>query len=81
MLLHYDAKAKAFAPAEKATFLVKTREGTPALLFVGVEVKDDSLKPGQGSLEGDNELKPVAFFKGRRFALKQLIELPEQPKQ
>ncbi|MEX0728728.1 MAG: hypothetical protein WD065_20815, partial [Planctomycetaceae bacterium] len=81
LLLHYDAEKEAFAPAETATFLIKSREGTPVLLFVGIEVKDDSLKPGKGRFEGDSELNPVSFYKGRRFGLKQFEELPETPKE
>jgi Carboxypeptidase regulatory-like domain len=51
----------------KASFLIITREGTPMLLHVGIPVLDDSLKPG-GISTGDDELRPIAFRKGRRFA-------------
>ena len=67
LLLHYDRKAESFDPKETATFLFITREGTPGVLFVGVEIQDNSQKPG-GSSTGDNELNPIHFFKGRRFA-------------
>ena len=50
-----------------ATFLAITREGTPLLLFLGVPVYDDSLQPG-GVAQGDNELRTIAFRKGRKFA-------------
>ena len=69
LLLHYDRERKEIAPAEIATFLFVTREGTPGLLFIGIEVKDDSLQPG-GVYDGDHELNPVAFRKGRRFGFK-----------
>jgi hypothetical protein len=41
---------------------------------VGVEVFDDTLKPG-GISKGDNELNPVAFNKGRRFGWREFEEL------
>ena len=66
LLMHYDKRAEALDPKATATFLYFTREGTPGLLFVGVEVQDDSLKPG-GPAVGDAELQPIAFRKGRRF--------------
>ncbi|HUY92415.1 MAG TPA: M56 family metallopeptidase [Pirellulales bacterium] len=66
LLLHYDKRTDAFDPKATATFLYITREGTPGLLFVGVEVQDDSLQPG-GFLAADPELDGVAFRKGRRF--------------
>ena len=52
---------------DTASFLVLTREGTPALVFLGIQVHDDSLQAG-GVAQGDNELRPIAFRKGRRFA-------------
>jgi hypothetical protein len=77
LLLHYDREHKRFEPKETATFLFKTREGTAGLLFVGIDVHDDSLQPG-GVSRGDNELEPVAFYKGRRFAWTPFEELPEK---
>jgi hypothetical protein len=74
-LLRYDPKTESFDPKESTTFLYVTREGTPGLLFVGVEVTDDSQKPG-GFSTGDNELNPVHFFKGRRFGWSSFDELP-----
>jgi hypothetical protein len=73
LLLHRDKESKAFDPRAIASFLYITSEGTPGLLFVGIEVQDDSLKPG-GRSEGDNELKPIAFRKGRRFGFKNFTE-------
>ncbi len=69
LLLHYDRERKQIDAEGIASFLFVTREGTPGLLFIGIEVKDDSLQPG-GVYDGDNELNPVAFRKGRRFGFK-----------
>ena len=76
-LLHRDQEKQRFEPEEIATFLFKTSDGTPGLLFVGIEVHDDSLQPG-GRLDAgkDSELDPVAFHKGRRFAFHYFEELP-----
>ena len=74
LLFHYDEATKSIAPLETASFLFITRHGTPGLLYVGIEVQDDSLKPG-GFAMGDNELNPVAFYKGRRFGFTLLDEL------
>ena len=41
--------------------------GRSVPLFVGVEVKDNSQKPGAVSTK-DDELNPVHFITGRRFA-------------
>ncbi len=74
LLLHFDKQTDSLDPKATATFFYTTREGTPGLLFVGVEVKDDSLKPG-GVRQGDDELSPIAFMKGRRFAYSEFEEL------
>ncbi len=66
LLLHSDRNKAIVEPKRSATFLFKTREGTPGLLFVGIEVRDDSQKPG-GAINGDVELQPIGFSKGRRF--------------
>lgn len=79
MLLHYDRETQSFAPEKIATFLYRTREGTPGLLYVGVEVRDDSLKPG-GLVQGDTELQPIAFSKGRRFGWTPLAESSNEAK-
>lgn len=55
-------------PFGKASYLAITREGTPIMLYVGIQVLDDSLKPGGFIGDDDRELDPVAFHKGRRFA-------------
>ena len=74
LLLHRDEESNTFDPQATATFLYITREGTPGLLFVGIEVQDDSLQPG-GRIEGDLELMPIAFRKGRRFGFKNFVEI------
>jgi hypothetical protein len=66
LLLHCDRESGSYAPESKATFLFTTREGTPGLLFVGIEVRDTNVK--LGPLRGDSERNPSHFFKGRRFA-------------
>lgn len=53
-----------------------SRHGTPALIRLGIEVHDNTLKPGLPSV-GDNELNPRAFRKGRRFAVRLLNEVAE----
>lgn len=73
LLLHRDQKSGQVDPQAIASFLYITHEGTPGLLFVGVEVQDDGLKAG-GVVQGDNELRPIAFRKGRRFGLKNFAE-------
>lgn len=57
---------------EPATFFYLTRQGTPGILYLGIQVQDDSLQPG-GVTTGDNELDPVAFQKGRRFGISYLV--------
>jgi beta-lactamase regulating signal transducer with metallopeptidase domain/5-hydroxyisourate hydrolase-like protein (transthyretin family) len=74
LLLHRDKQTKAIDAKATAPFFYITREGTPGLLFVGIEVKDDSQKRGI-TIQGDYELNPTAFCKGRRFAFKEFEEL------
>lgn len=74
LLLHFDKQTGSIDPKAIAPFFFITREGTPGLLFVGIEVKDNSLKPG-GITQGDNELDPIAFEKGRRFGFVDFEEL------
>jgi beta-lactamase regulating signal transducer with metallopeptidase domain len=74
LLFHHDRTTEAIDPKSIGSFLYLTREGTPGLLYVGIEVKDDSLKEGIITT-GDDELDPVAFRKGRRFAFTHLEEL------
>jgi beta-lactamase regulating signal transducer with metallopeptidase domain len=66
LLASFDAAKVRYLPEETATFLFRTREGSYGAIFVGVEVHDDSLKPG--GVASDDELSPIAFRKGRRFA-------------
>ena len=77
ILARFDSLRGRYVPGETATFLFQTREGGYGDIFVGVEVYDDSQKPG-GISQGDDELNPVAFNKGRRFAYS-LISAPEPP--
>ncbi len=74
LLLHRDKQTKAIDAKATAPFFYITTEGTPGLLFVGIEVKDDSQKRGI-TIQGDYELNPTAFCKGRRFAFKEFEEL------
>lgn len=75
-LLHRNHEEEKFDPDEPATFLFRTKDGTPGLLFVGVEVLDDSQKPGGIMLaDEDLELSPIAFKKGRRFGFKFFEEI------
>lgn len=74
LLLHVDPATKTPDPKATAPFLYVTRRGTPGVLYVGIAVTDDSLKPG-GVQQGDHELQPVAFYKGRRFGFTDFEEL------
>jgi hypothetical protein len=76
LLARYDATRKQYVPEETGAFLFQTREGGYGAIFVGIEVHDNSLKPG-GFSSGDFELDPVAFYKGRRFAYS-LITGPDE---
>lgn len=73
LLLHFDRGSGSLDPQATATFLFITREGTPGLLFVGVEVKDTNVKLG-APMSGDTELESSHFLKGRRFAWELLEE-------
>lgn len=78
LLLHFDADKQAIDPRATAPFFYITREGTPGLLFVGIEVKDDSLKPGMkhgAARPADHELDPIDFNKGRRFGYSEFEEV------
>lgn len=76
LLFYFDRQKESFAPASTAAFLFITREGTPGLIFVGVEVTNtDDYKTGVVS-KGDNELNPIHFRKGRRFGWTAFEEVP-----
>ncbi|MGB7342718.1 MAG: carboxypeptidase-like regulatory domain-containing protein [Pirellulaceae bacterium] len=62
-----------------APFFIVTAEESPVLFFLGIEVNDDSLKPGR-PIQGDSELDPVAFRKGRRYGMS-LFKPMETPKE
>ena len=71
-LLFQDGESGQIDPQKNAPFFFVTRERTPGVLYIGIPVIDDSLKPG-GFMNGDNDLDPVAFSKGRRFGFEELI--------
>lgn len=71
-LLFRDNQSGKIDPQKNAPFFFVTREGTPGVLYVGIPVIDDSLKPG-GATNGDNDLDPVSFRKGRRFGVEGLV--------
>jgi beta-lactamase regulating signal transducer with metallopeptidase domain len=66
LLLPFDREKGSYAPESTATFVFTTREGTPGLLFVGIEVRDTNVKFGLS--RGDSERNPSHLFQGRRFA-------------
>jgi hypothetical protein len=72
LLARFDPAKGQYVPAETATFLFRTREGGHGAIFVGVEVYNDRLKPGTAT--SNDELSPIAFRKGRRFAYKLVAE-------
>ncbi len=65
-LFHYDESSAEYVPTAVGSFLYITKDGAPGLLFLGIEVTNDSQQNG-GAISGDNELNPVAFDRGRRF--------------
>ncbi|MGH7138568.1 MAG: hypothetical protein ACREHD_22700 [Pirellulales bacterium] len=77
LLFHREGENGASDPKASASFLYITRQGTPGLLFVGVEVQDVNLEDGaiEAGLVDDFELHPIGFCKGRRFGWKDFEEL------
>ena len=73
-LLFKDSVTGTLDLQRHAPFYFVTREGTPGIIYVGIPVVDDSLKPG-GLTSGDDELDPVAFSKGRRFGIDGLVPI------
>lgn len=67
ILIHYDEEKKESVSRETGTFLIRTREGTPGILYLGIEVLDNKMEAGNRVGDADNELQPVAFQRGRRF--------------
>ena len=67
LLAQFDEKTGQYKAEQTATFLFQTREGGFGAIFVGVEVHDDRQAAG-GAVGANDELNPVAFSKGRRFA-------------
>ena len=74
LLASYDKAKGHYLPEETATFLFQTREGGFGAIFVGVEVYNTNVQPGRLPSR-DEELNPVAFRKGRRFAYT-LVSIP-----
>jgi hypothetical protein len=72
LLAHFEVAKGQYVPEKTATFLFQTREGGHGAIFVGVEVYNDRLKPGTAT--SNDELNPIAFRKGRRFAYKLIAE-------
>lgn len=77
LLLHYDADQKQLAPKAVATFFFLTSEGTPGILYVGIPVYNTDMKRIE-RMDGDNELFPIGFHKGRRFGFGRLIVAEDQ---
>ena len=46
-------------------------------MYVGVEVRDDTLRAGTFP-PANNELSPVAFYKGRRYAYSLVVDEPKE---
>jgi hypothetical protein len=67
LLAPFDAAAGRYRASETGLFLFRTREGGFGWIFVGVEVRDDTLQPGTPA-RGDLERNPVGPVKGRRYA-------------
>lgn len=76
LLNTFDDDRGCFVPEETALFSFRTREGVYGVIFVGVEVHDDKQQPG-GRSDGDDELKPIHFNKGRRYAYKMFADPAE----
>jgi hypothetical protein len=72
----FDDHKGHYFPEETALFAFRTREGVYGVIFIGVEVHDDRQQPG-GASNGDNELNPVHFYKGRRYAYKMFADPAE----
>ena len=72
-----DPKKKKIDYSGTGLFFVITANDTPALLRLGVDVHDTSMKAGV-RVRGDNELLKVGFRKGRRFALRVLQETKDE---
>ncbi len=76
LLNTFDDDRGCFEPEKTGLFSFRTREGVYGVIFVGVEVHSDQQKPG-GFPGGDDELKPVHFYKGRRYAYKMFADPAE----
>ncbi len=76
LLNDFDDDRGHYVPEETAMFSFRTREGVYGVIFVGVEVHDDQQRIGVPST-GDDELNPVHFYKGRRYAYKMFVDPAE----
>lgn len=66
LLARFDSTRKQYVPEETGAFPFQTREGAYGAIFVGVEVRDDSLKAG-GLPAPNDKTSPIAFHVGRQF--------------
>lgn len=57
---------------ELTTFFFETSDGSPGILYRGVQVLDTNVKPGRRSPD-DPETDTVGFHKGRRFGTRHLV--------
>ncbi len=67
-LAWFDADKNDYDFNRTGKFFYITNNGTPGLLKLGVEVHDTNVMIGS-SFDGDDDLNPVGFYKGRRFSL------------
>lgn len=72
VLMHYNEETNSYEPKSTGTFYYLTRDGSPGLLYLGIEVTNDQLQAG-GATGGDLELSPIAFDKGRRLGFTHLV--------
>ena len=74
LLVHLDTASDRDDPTATAPLLVITAEGTVAIISIGIEVHDDSEKPGT-FFSGESDLNPKANAKGRRYSVRYLHEV------
>lgn len=67
-LAWFDADENDYDFNRTGKFFYITSNGTPGLLKLGVEVYDTNVVIGS-SFDGDDDLNPVGFYKGRRFSI------------
>lgn len=69
-LIPFSEEKHAFDPKAMAPFLVVTREGSPALLYVGAEITDNA--SSDRIHQPDDLFRPTGFVVGRKLAVKLL---------